>query len=319
MANISNLLHSDPTLDAVDRAIEQMAALEKPRPYLGMSEIGEECNRRIWYSFRWIYKWKRKAFLVKCAERGNKAEILQAERLRMVEGVNLITENENGKQFEFIDCNGHFKGHCDGTISGLLQAPVTTHIWEHKEKEEKFINKLRKLKSELDEKSVLREWDPTYYAQAILYMFYKGLTRHYLTATTPGGRETESIRTNEDFAFALQLKAKAQRIIDARNPPEKIGDAAFFKCKICNYKEVCHQNEMPDRNCRSCLHSTPVEDGAWHCARFGKKLTFDEQLAGCPAQLFIPSLVPGKIISAIETSIKYQMSDGSVWEDSEAK
>ena len=322
MVNLTKILASDPTLEAMDRAIEAKAKLEKPRGYLGMSEIGESCSRKLWYGFRFATSKNRKAFLIKCSERGNNAELLQAERLRMVDGIELVTLDTTGKQFEFVDCDGHFKGHCDGTITGLLQAPATKHVWEHKEREEKFVNKLKKLKMELDEKMVLRAWSPTYYAQGMLYLMYLGLKRHYMTVTVPGGRETESIRTDEDLEHAMQLKAKAARIIKSQEPLEKISkDSSWWECKLCEFSDICHEKAMPDRSCRTCIHSSPAENGQWHCDRFGKKLTLDEQIAGCPAHLFLPSLVPGEVISADQEKceIKYKMHDGNEWIDSEVR
>ncbi len=320
MVDLSKLLASDPTLQAVDDAIVAKDALAPHRGYLGMSEIGESCSRKLWYGFRMAFNPPKKAFLIKCSERGNKAEFLQADRLRMVKGIDLVTTDTTGKQFEFVDCDGHFKGHCDGTITGLIQAPIVKHVWEHKEREEKFVNKLRKLKDELDEKMVLREWSPGYYAQGVLYMMYLGLKRHYMTVTVPGGRETESIRTNEDLAHALQLKAKAERIIKSQEPLEKISnDKSWWECKLCKFHPICHEKVMPDRSCRTCIHSTPVTNGEWHCARFGKKLTLEDQAAGCPAHLLIPALVPGEVISADQEKceIIYKMHDGSEWTDSE--
>lgn len=319
MVDLSTMLIGDPTLEAVDAAIEKIANSERHRGYLGFSEIGESCSRKIWYNFRHAMRPYRKAFLVKCSERGNKAETLQAERLRMVDGIELVTEDANGKQIEFSDCDGHFRGHCDGTIIGLLQAPKTEHIWEHKEREEKFVTKLKKIKSEIGEKMALREWSPVYYAQGCLYMFYKGLKRHYMTVTVPGGRETESIRTDEDTAHAMQMRAKAERIIKSHEPLERIGGPDYFECKMCGFFPICHESAMPDRGCRTCIHSTPIENGMWNCERFGKNLTLDEQIAGCPAHLFLPKLVPGDLIEADQEKgcISYKMKDGSMWIDSE--
>lgn len=321
MANLSKILESDPTLDAVDAAIEAEAALELPRPYLGMSEIGESCARKLWYKFRFSGKQKKKAFLIKCADRGHRAEDIQAKRLRMVEGIELNTlDPVTGEQFEFSDHDGHFMGHCDGDITGLLQAPKAVHVWEHKEKEEKFFNKLKKIKLEVGEKLALRQWEPTYYAQTVLYMFYKGLKRHYMTVTVPGGRETESIRTNEDTAHALQMRERARRIIYSDDPPEKIGDESYYECKWCQFNGICHKDEFPDRSCRNCVHSTPVENGNWHCERFGKLLTLQEQIDGCPAHLILPSMVPGDVIEANQEKnfIHYKLKNGNEWTDSEA-
>lgn len=318
MASLTNILTDDPTLLAIDMAIEKKAAEEKPRCYLGMSSIGEECWRYLWYGFRQAYKKAPKAFLTKCAERGHRAEELQAERLRMVDGVNLLTKDASGQQIAYSDIDGHFRGHCDGVIDGLLQAPKTKHIWEHKEKEQKFVNEFNKIKAELGEKQALKKWSPVYYAQGVLYMFFGGLSRHYLTVTVPGGREAYSARTESNEVYALQLRNKAKRIVYSNEAFEKIGNAELFKCKMCDARQVCHGGQMAERGCRTCLHSSPIDNGQWRCERFGRNLTFDEQLAGCPAHLYLPALVPGEILSTTESSVTYKLSNGNIFVDSES-
>jgi len=43
-----------PTLDAIYRAYEAKADRTQ-RGYLGMSTMGNECDRAIWYAFRWAH------------------------------------------------------------------------------------------------------------------------------------------------------------------------------------------------------------------------------------------------------------------------
>jgi hypothetical protein len=319
LTSLTNILSEDPTLIAVDKAIEEKAEEETPRGYLGFSNVGEECWRYLQYAFLQAYKRKPPAFLVKCAERGHRAEELQAQRLRMVDGVELTTVGHDGKQIEFSDVNGHFKGHCDGVITGLLQAPKTPHVWEHKEKEQKFVNEFNKIKAQLGEKQTLKKFDPIYYAQAALYMLFLGLKRHYITISTPGGRDTYSARTEADDKHAEDMREKAKKIIYGKELFEKIGGEDYFKCKMCDARGVCHGGEMPERGCRTCTHSSPIEHGAWRCERFGRNLTLDEQIAGCPAHIYLKMFVPGEVIAATDKSITYRFKDGRVWTDSEAK
>lgn len=315
MADLSAMYEADPTLEAVDRAIEFAAKLEKVRGYVGMSAIGDECRRKLWYNFRWVKKIQRKAFLIKCAERGHMAEDQQASRLRMVDGVSLVTLDEDGKQFEYVDCDGHFCGHSDGKIKGILQAPKTLHIWEHKEREEKFYNALVQLKAKVGEKNALREWDKHYYAQAICYMHYAGIDRHYLTCSVPGGRYTTSVRTDADPAEALVLIEKARRIIKSNDPLSRIStDPEFYYCKhFCEFYDICHQEAVVEVNCRTCLHATPIEGGKWHCYKFDKIISDELQRTGCPSHLYIPSLVPGKVIEAGQNFVKYELLNGLIY------
>lgn len=320
MSNLVNLLTSDPTLEAADRALEQKAAQEKPRAYLGMSQIGDSCSRKLWYSFRFAGREKFDAATLKRFADGFRTEDLIIKRLRMLDGITLISHNPDGSQIGYKDHDGHFSGHLDGEIIGILQAPKTKHVLEIKCCSDKKFNELKKAVAELGEKQALHKWNPVYHTQGQLYCHYHGCTRHYLVVATPGGRDWMGVRTEYDAAHAIQAIAKAKRIIQSQEPLDKLSnDPSYFECRYCSFAGVCHGGDMPDRSCRTCLHSSPIAQGQWHCSRFGKQLSLDEQIAGCPAHLYLVKLVPGEPVSKTETSITYKLTNGSEWTDSEVK
>ncbi len=308
---------NDPTLAAIDSEIEDRENGKPAREYLGMSGIGHSCERKSWMDWRWVSRVQFRADTLKRFADGHHGEEVQADRLRMVDGITLLTVNpENGRQWGVSDIGGHFKGHMDGALLGLLQAPKTWHVWEHKQVEEKKQAKLEKLKAEKGEKQALAAWDAIYYAQAILYMHYSGMDRHYLTCATPGGRRTISVRTEANTEDALRLLAKAERIIASAVPPARISaDPAWFECRLCPHSEACHGDAVPERHCRSCLHSSPVADGAWTCERQRMPITVRDQRQGCAAHLYIPALIPGEQVDAGEDWVSYRMRDGEEWRD----
>lgn len=313
-------MNADPTLAAADRALEEKENAQERRGYLGMSSIGKECERASWFDFRWITRAKFDAEALKRFADGHHGEDVQAARLRLVPGITLHTHTEDGEQFGFSDNTGHFRGHMDGAILGLLQAPATWHVWEHKQVGEKKQAKLASLKAKMGEKQALAEWDAVYHAQAMLYCHYSGMDRHYLTCSTPGGRSTISVRTDKDSDFALRLIAKAERIITSANPPARpYNDPSFYVCKWCQHSDVCWGEKLPDRTCRSCIHSEPIAEGEWTCNLADASRIIDraDQEEGCPSHLLIPSLVAGEQVDACEhgTWIEYKMKDGRVWRD----
>lgn len=225
-----------PTLAAIDRILEEENAAQPVRGYLGMSGIGDPCSRKLWYRLNG----RREVFgasTLKIFNSGHRAEDVMAAYLRKVPEIELLTHDENNRQYKFTD--GFMTGHCDGVIRGILQAPKAWHIWEHKEVNEKKFNELKKLK-ELDEKSALEKWDGTYYAQAVLYMHFAELDRHFLTVSTNGVREYMSVRTNGNNELALSLREKAKRIVTAKEPPERIGGKDYYLCKWCAFYRECH-------------------------------------------------------------------------------
>lgn len=316
MAKLPAPIGSDPTLDAVDRALEARSAAEPRRGYLGASAIGDPCDAKIWYGFRWAAQRVIKAPGVRAIEDGHRTEDLTAERLRMVPGVQLWTEDpdEPGRQIGFSD--GHFAGNCDGIIIGILQAPETPHVWENKAVNEKKQQKLVSLKTELGEKEALKAWDLTYWGQAQVYMHRLGLERHYLTCDSPGGRSTVSVRTDYDPAAAIRLEERAKRIATAERPGTRISDRPdWYECKFCDFAEVCHAKALPEVHCRTCAHVTPTDDGQWRCERHDKFLTLQEQIEGCTSHLFHPVFVDGEPVESGPDHITYKMRNGKSWTD----
>ena len=315
---LSDLLHSDPTLDAADAALERRAFDDKPRGYLGMSQIGDSCERKLWYSFRWAGREKFKADTLKRFADGHRTEDLIISRLKLVDGLVVMAIAPGGGQLRVIDHGGHFSGHLDGTVEGLLQAPKTRHVLEVKCVGDKKFAEFKKAVSELGEKQALRKWNPVYYAQAQCYMHYTGLHRHWIVVATAGGRDWTSARTEYNKEDAERLTKKAKRIIDSQEPLDKISNKPdWYECKWCAYKGICHDKDMPDRTCRTCLHAEAMSDGRWHCQRFGKNLSQNDQLDGCPCHKYLPSLVPGQVAEVTDKGVTYKMPDGSIWYDGE--
>lgn len=242
-----NEIQVDPTIEAMHKAIrdEADARPDYVQPdgtrNIGASLIGHECSRKIWYYHKG-YPRKGKAHHkgVYAVEDGYYVEDKLAERLRKVPGVELATKDKDGKQLGFKDFGGRFKGYIDGIIKGILQAPKVLHIWECKAiKQEKF-DKLNKLKEEHGEKAALQQWDFIYYVQAQLYMHYFKIKRHYLTCASPGGRDVTSVRTDYNKEFAESIVMKAERILNAKTPPQRASsNPKAYVCTFCEFKGEC--------------------------------------------------------------------------------
>lgn len=285
---------TDPTLDAADRAIEAAQA-PRFRAYLGMSAIGGNCSRALWYGFRWTMRPQFDATKLKRFEDGHRTEDLVLARLKAVHNIALHDRDDSGKQFGFTDFGGHFCGHMDAVAVGLLQAPKSWHVVEVK-CSEKWAD-LDKSKNKVGDKAALLDWNATYYGQAVLYMEHAGLDRHYLVAASPGGRRWTSVRTNADPAHAAVLRLKAERIIFSDKTPDRIGGPDSFDCRWCDFRALCHEAAPPERNCRTCLYAQVEHDGTWTCTHDTEQfltLTLSQQEAGCGDHRLLPALVPGE-------------------------
>jgi hypothetical protein len=232
---------ADPTLEAMRRAIEEREAAIPPRNYLGASSLGAPCERQVWYQLQGAPCEPRKAGLICAAEDGHRTEALLAERLRLVPGVRLWTEGEGKKQFGFSDFDGRFKGHIDGVIVGLIQAPKTPHLWENKAVNEKKFGEFRSALHKFGEKQTLQNFSYQWYVQAQCYMGYFDLTRHYLTVASAGGRDVLSCRTEFVPAVFDALRNKARRVLEAKEPPKRVMDnPSYYLCKWCPFREHCY-------------------------------------------------------------------------------
>lgn len=305
----------DLTLRAIDSIMESSQD-NNPRGYLGASAVGDPCERKLWFNFRWVRRTFIEAGGLRRINDGHRGEQVVAALLRAVPGIDLSTEKEPGVQHSFEDLGGHFRGNCDGLLMGLLQDPSTLYVWECKVVNENKYKKLQKL-CMTEEASALKNWDYVYYAQAQIYMHFFKATKHYLTAASPGVRDLTSVVTEYNPQEAQMFVDKAKRVIFANKPPSKLSeDPAWHECKYCTFHNVCHGTQMPEhKSCRTCLHSTPLQTGGWKCELHGKKLELEVQKRGCESHLFVPDLIPGEQINSGPNWVEYTMRDGTVWID----
>ncbi len=304
-----------PTLAACDAAIEAAQELKFRNRKVGMGQIGRPCEREIWYTLRQVQFQRFDADSIKRFDDGHTSEAVAVARLKKTPGVELHSVDASGEQYRFSDFGGHFSGAIDGVILGLVQAPKTWHVLEIKCSTK--WNEIDKARAKVGEKHALQEWNPIYYAQAVLYMHYAALDRHYLVSCSPGARRWTAVRTNADPAHAAWLRVKAERIIFADSPPPRIGEPSHFVCRFCDHAAICHEGKPARRSCRTCLHVTPCRTGGWRCEHpdFPHELSLDDQKAGCPAHRFNPGLVPGEQIDAGPHGVTYRMADTTEWTD----
>ena len=76
------------TLAAADRALEA-AQTRRHRSHLGMSQIASECERQLWYGFRWVQPPAFDAITLKRFEDGHRTEDLVISRLQATPGIEL--------------------------------------------------------------------------------------------------------------------------------------------------------------------------------------------------------------------------------------
>jgi hypothetical protein len=304
MAKLPEL--SNPTRDAIFRSYENDSR-DGFRSHLGASLIGRECERDIWYSFRWVMRSNFSGRMVRLFETGQLAESRFIQDLRRTGATVIEVDPETGRQFTVTAHGGHFGGSLDGVGYDLLEAPHTWHVLEFKTHSDKSFN-------DLLNKRVFGSKEQ-HYAQMQIYMRLIKLTRTLYMAVNKNNDDLYLERIELDIQYADRLLAKAKRIIDSPNPLPKISnDADWYQCRMCSHASICHESAAIEVNCRTCMYSTPIE-GAWHCAKHDSTISDREQRLGCDFHLYIPSLVPAEQIDAGDGWVEYQLSNGQLWRD----
>lgn len=280
------------------------------RAHLGASIIGDECGRALWYSFRWAADPDFEGRMLRLFERGQREEDWIVEDMRLA-GMRVENADEaTGKQYRFRALGGHFAGSCDGAVLGVPDAPKTWHLLEVKTSNDKRFAELLR--------DGVQKSNPKHYAQMQTYMHAFKLKRALYVCVNKNDDRIYTERVKYDKAEALAILEKAARVINAREPLSKIReDPSWWKCKMCDHQAHCQLGETAplQRNCRTCVSSTPMPDGTWHCSHHGRTLDIDQQRKGCPAHLFIPALMwaHGKVDDASETDRWVLYEDG--WAD----
>lgn len=292
-----------PTIEAIYQGYERTR--DSFRPHLGASVIGRECERELWYGFRWCTRPDFSGRMLRLFDTGKREEERFITELRSIRIEVHEVDPETGRQFSFSDYGGHFGGSIDGAALGVIEAPLTWHLLEFKTYNSK--------RFELLKKHGVKAASFEHYCQMVCYMDYLGFERAYYLAVNKDTDELYGERIHADTALAVLLKAKAKRIIAAATPPTRINeDAGWWKCKVCDHRATCHEGLPPAVTCRSCLHSTPVMDGdgGWRCEKHQQLLSNIEQERGCSDHLYLPDLLPGEVVDANNDSVEYRLPNG---------
>jgi hypothetical protein len=294
---------------------------------LGASSWGGECERKSWYAFR--YTLPPETFsgqMLRLFDTGHREEARIVEDLKRAgfEVIEFDPETFDPKrwkqrQWEYTYLDGHGVCKLDGKIAGIPEAPKAWHVLEIKTHNKKSFDKL--------EPNGVQKAKPEHYAQMQLGMLGAGLDRALYVALCKDNDAYYCERVEADSAFQMDLLAKGSRIVFSDEAPKRLHpdptkrDA--FACGWCQYKDNCHGVAWAERNCRTCLHSTPSKKGGgvWTCARFdGEEIPADFQSKSnaCALHLFNPAFVPGDLLSVDQSAwtVTYRLIEtGETWTD----
>jgi hypothetical protein len=258
---------------------------QENRPHMGASLIGHHCQRYIWLTWRWALKPEFPGRILRLFSTGQREEPRLIEELRGIGATVWDKDPETGDQFRVSACNGHFGGSLDGIGKGLPEAPKSAAVLEFKTHNDKSFNEL--------EKSKVKGSKPQHFDQMQIYMGLMDIDRALYMGVNKNTDAvyTEWVEFDKDH-FAV-LMARAQSLIEQTSSPEPLSrDPSYYLCKMCSFHKHCHSGVAAEVNCRTCCHSSPVENAEWSCGHHKKQIDDKAQRAGCEAHLMIPSLIP---------------------------
>lgn len=284
MATVPEPMHSTAAL--IYQAYEADAD-DGHRPHLGASLVGHACERHLWLTFRWAKAQRWPGRMLRLFETGQLEESRLVKNLRRI-GVQVHETAPDGKQWRVSAVGGHFGGSMDAALVGLPEAPKTWHVAEFKTHNEKSFK-------DLLAKGVEKA-KPMHYAQMQTYMGLTGMERALYIAVCKNDDTIYTERIEFDPVEFSKIMARAERVINAAEPPLRISsDASWYECKMCSFHSLCHGEDAPDVNCRTCAHSTPItsgEDGTWICEHYKHPIETDwQRQSDCHQHRYIPILL----------------------------
>lgn len=252
------------------------------RWHMGASIIGNECDRAIWYTFRWASKDTRNGRMKRLHNRGKDEEAKINQYLRGI-GFNLWdTDPDTGKQFRISFHKGHFGGSSDGlfTLPFRYNTPgffvpeyktsMTGAAFNNYEKKGVAIHK------------------ENYFLQHSIYGYGFGVENGMFLASNKNDDDIYIEFVKLDFQKAEAGIRRAGNLIVTDYAPAKINDkVSFYLCAMCDHKDVCHNGVSMAINCRSCVYAEPVDKGEWQCNRVGQVIPREFVPQGCDKYMAI--------------------------------
>jgi hypothetical protein len=250
---------------------------DDPRTHLGASIIGHDCQAYGWNTFRWLKFQKFSGQMLRLFNRGHLEE---ARFVRWLQGIGFEVREvdpETQKQFRISGAKGHFGGSLDSMMKPpeRYNIPADYLVWlgEFKTHNEKSFAKLAGKKGDT---SVPRSGGqgvvkskPQHYRQMCSYGRAYNFKFGLYCAVNKDTDELYFEIVELDWRQADDLFRKAEAIVFSQRQPQKIAmTPTFTECSWCDFKGICHQGQLPTKNCRSCVNASAVDNAEWHCGLY---------------------------------------------------
>jgi hypothetical protein len=247
------------------------------RWHLGASLLGRECDRELWYKFRWVATPEVTPRKARIFNRGHREE---DQILALLEaGGAKLWRDDKGKQITVP-----LPPHLGGSVDAIIELPE--QFWavygHYAVVELKSANKTSYAQVV---KHGMPKAQPAHYVQGNLYSVALGFKSFIYGIKNKDNEELDWQPQLVDTEAAATHVRRGQRIVmlqSAEEAPRVATKPGTFKCKFCDHQPECFGGATASSvNCRSCVNGRPTDYGSWACALHIKVLTKDEVKAAC--------------------------------------
>lgn len=250
---------------------------EEPRTHLGASIIGHNCERFIWFGFRWMFKESITGRQQRLFQRGHLEEARIIEYLNGI-GFTVYAETVEGKQYHIVFGEGHGGGSLDGVVelptrydAGFPQPPLLLEMKTANHKQFAPIKDSGMIKAK-----------PKHFAQASIYGRQRNIQYCLYICASKNDDDLDIEIIELDWGLADAEITKGERIINLQYPPPRISNnPSYFECKWCPANAVCHLGASIPVNCRSCRHAEAMPNKAWQCNLHHASIPLEFMPIGC--------------------------------------
>ena len=223
MANVAEILATTPRL--IDSLYE---SINQPRTRLGLSQAGHKCGRYLWYAHHGYEGDTPDGRVLRLFELGNVVEDIVIDDLQYA-GISCFCQQRE----VLFEMNGiTLRGHIDGIVRGLVEAPKTDHLFECK------TASLKRYKELL--KKGYKDWSQVYYWQLQFYMLGLGLKRAAAFVYCKDDSRLYMERVKLDKTATIDKLADVFSVIAQTCPPvRECPDVDFFEAKFCRFRREC--------------------------------------------------------------------------------
>lgn len=260
--------------------VDSIAEFREPEPgrwHLGASEIGHQCSRKIWYSFRWVLKVEHTGRQHRLFKRGHSEEPKFVARLERI-GIKVQElDPATGKQWQMEHpAEPHYGGSLDAIAEvPWVPPPFSTMIGEFKTHNDASFTKLLK--------DGVRLSKPQHFAQMSSYGQVKQFPLGLYCAINKNNDALYVRVTPLQYDLGRITFNKATEIIRSQRPPPRYSESsANHVCKFCDYRGPCHLGQPLLKNCRSCQYGVPNKhDKEWFCSGYQQVIPRNVVVTGC--------------------------------------